>query len=41
VVSETIEAALDGGVELDQIRLVFYEVDDLRLFLQNQRFTSR
>jgi len=25
---------------VDQVRLVFYEAEDLRLFLENQRFTT-
>jgi len=41
VVSETIESFLDGGTQLDKVRLVFYETADVKLFLQNQRFTSR
>jgi len=41
VVSETIESVLNSGSQLQQVRLVFYETADVKLFLQNQRFTSR
>jgi O-acetyl-ADP-ribose deacetylase (regulator of RNase III) len=38
VVSEAIEAVLNDGTQMDEIRLVFYGADDLRVFLQNQTF---
>jgi O-acetyl-ADP-ribose deacetylase (regulator of RNase III) len=41
VVSETIESVLTAGTQMDEVRLVFYDSADLKLFLQNQRFTSR
>jgi O-acetyl-ADP-ribose deacetylase (regulator of RNase III) len=40
VVSETIESVLDSGTLVEQVRLVFYEAEDARLFLENQRFTT-
>jgi O-acetyl-ADP-ribose deacetylase (regulator of RNase III) len=40
VVSETIESVLDAGTLVEQVRLVFYEAKDARLFLENQRFTT-
>jgi O-acetyl-ADP-ribose deacetylase len=40
VVSETIESVLTGGSVVEQVRLVFYEADDARAFLENQRFTA-
>jgi O-acetyl-ADP-ribose deacetylase (regulator of RNase III) len=41
VVSETIESVLNAGTQMDEVRLVFYETADVKLFLQNQKFTSR
>ena len=41
VVSETIESVLHAGTQIDEVRLVFYETADVKLFLQNQKFTSR
>jgi len=41
VVSETIESVLNAGTQMDEVRLVFYGTTDAKLFLQNQRFTSR
>ena len=41
VVSETIESVLTAGTQMDEVRLVFYESADVKLFLQNQKFTSR
>jgi O-acetyl-ADP-ribose deacetylase (regulator of RNase III) len=40
VVSETIDYALTAGTLVEQVRLVFYEAEDARLFLKNQRFTT-
>ncbi|MCU1317852.1 MAG: Appr-p processing [Candidatus Acidoferrum typicum] len=40
VVSETIESVLIAGTLVEQARLVFYETEDARLFLENQRFTT-
>jgi O-acetyl-ADP-ribose deacetylase (regulator of RNase III) len=40
VVSETIESVLTAGTLVEQVRLVFYEAEDARLFLKNQRFTT-
>ena len=40
VVSETIESVLIAGTLVEQVRLVFYETEDARLFLENQRFTT-
>jgi O-acetyl-ADP-ribose deacetylase (regulator of RNase III) len=40
VVSETIESVLTAGTLVDQVRLVFYEAEDARLFLENQRFMT-
>lgn len=40
VVSETIEAVLTSGSPLEQVRLVFFEAEDARLFLKNHRFTT-
>ena len=39
VVSETIESFLAEGTDVEQVNLVFYEAEDARLFLRNQRFT--
>jgi O-acetyl-ADP-ribose deacetylase len=39
VVSETIESALAAGTVVKEVRLVFYQPDDARVFLENQRFT--
>jgi O-acetyl-ADP-ribose deacetylase (regulator of RNase III) len=39
VVSETIESVLTAGTVVEQVRLVFFEAEDARLFLKNQRFT--
>jgi len=39
VVSETIESVLAAGTVVEQVNLVFYEAEDARLFLRNQRFT--
>ena len=41
VVSETIETVLNAGTQVDEVRLVFYEAADVKLFLRHQRFTSR
>jgi O-acetyl-ADP-ribose deacetylase (regulator of RNase III) len=41
VVSETIESVLNAGTQMDEVRLVFYEAADVKLFLQNHKFTSR
>jgi O-acetyl-ADP-ribose deacetylase (regulator of RNase III) len=41
VVSETIESVLTRGTLLEQVRLVFYEVEDATLFLENQKFKTR
>jgi O-acetyl-ADP-ribose deacetylase (regulator of RNase III) len=38
VVSETIESVLTGGTVVEQVRLVFYDSDDARVFLENHRF---
>jgi hypothetical protein len=40
VVSETIESVLTAGTLVEQVLLVFYEAEDARLFLKNQRFTT-
>jgi O-acetyl-ADP-ribose deacetylase len=40
VVSETIESALTAGTLVERVHLVFYEAEDARLFLKNQRFTT-
>jgi O-acetyl-ADP-ribose deacetylase len=40
VVSETIETVLTSGSPLEQVRLVFYEAEDAKLFLKNHRFTT-
>jgi O-acetyl-ADP-ribose deacetylase (regulator of RNase III) len=39
VVSETVESVLAVGTAVQQVRLVFFEADDARVFLENQRFT--
>jgi O-acetyl-ADP-ribose deacetylase (regulator of RNase III) len=39
VVSETIESALTANPVIKEVRLVFYQPDDARVFLENQRFT--
>jgi O-acetyl-ADP-ribose deacetylase (regulator of RNase III) len=39
VVSETIESFLTQRTSLEQILLVFFEAGDVRLFLENQKFT--
>jgi O-acetyl-ADP-ribose deacetylase (regulator of RNase III) len=41
VVSETIESVLNAGTQMDEVRLVFYGTADAKLFIQNQRITSR
>jgi O-acetyl-ADP-ribose deacetylase (regulator of RNase III) len=41
VVSHTIEAALNGGVAIEQIRLVFYDAEDAAVFLRNHKFSTR
>jgi len=41
VVSETIESVLNAGTQMDEVCLVFYETADVKLFLQNQKFTNR
>lgn len=41
VVSETIESVLTCGTVVEQVRLVFYEANDARSFLENHRFTVR
>lgn len=41
VASETIESALSAGTTVEQVRLIFYEAEDARVFLKNQRFTTR
>ena len=41
VVSQTIESALAAETVVEQVRLVFYQVDDAQVFLKNQRFTLR
>jgi O-acetyl-ADP-ribose deacetylase (regulator of RNase III) len=40
VVSETIESALAIDTIVKEARLVFYQADDARVFLENQRFTT-
>jgi O-acetyl-ADP-ribose deacetylase len=40
VVSETIESALAVDTVVKEVRLVFYQSDDARVFLENQRFTA-
>ena len=40
VVSQTIESALASRSIIQQIRLVFYDLDDARVFLKNQKFRS-
>jgi O-acetyl-ADP-ribose deacetylase (regulator of RNase III) len=40
VVSETIEAVLTSGSPLEQVRLVFYEAEDMKLFLKHHKFTT-
>jgi len=40
VVSETIESVLAAGTVVGQVNLVFYAVEDARLFLGNQKFTT-
>jgi O-acetyl-ADP-ribose deacetylase (regulator of RNase III) len=40
VVSETIESALAVDTVVKEVRLVFYQPDDARVFLENQRFTT-
>lgn len=39
VVSETIESVLSAVTPVEQVRLVFYDAQDARIFLKNQRFT--
>jgi O-acetyl-ADP-ribose deacetylase (regulator of RNase III) len=39
VVSEAIESALAAGSLVKEVLLVFYQPDDARVFLENQRFT--
>jgi O-acetyl-ADP-ribose deacetylase (regulator of RNase III) len=41
VVSETIGSVLTAGTPVEQVRLVFYDAEDARVFLKNQRFTTR
>jgi O-acetyl-ADP-ribose deacetylase len=41
VVSETIESVLFNGSVVEQVRLVFFDAEDARLFLENHRFTTR
>jgi O-acetyl-ADP-ribose deacetylase (regulator of RNase III) len=41
VVSQEIETALAGGMQFEEIRLVFYDADDLKVFLRSHNFTSR
>jgi O-acetyl-ADP-ribose deacetylase (regulator of RNase III) len=40
VVSETIESVMTTGTVVERVLLVFYEAEDARLFLKNQRFTT-
>jgi O-acetyl-ADP-ribose deacetylase (regulator of RNase III) len=40
VVSETIQSVLTAGTLVEQVRLVFYELEHARLFLKHQRFTT-
>ena len=40
VVSETIESVLTAGTQVEQVRLVFFEAEDAKLFLKNQIFTT-
>jgi O-acetyl-ADP-ribose deacetylase (regulator of RNase III) len=40
VVSETIESALTAGTVVEQVRLVFYQPEDARVFLKNQQFSG-
>jgi O-acetyl-ADP-ribose deacetylase (regulator of RNase III) len=40
VVSETIESALAVDTVVKEVHLVFYQADDARVFLENQRFTA-
>jgi O-acetyl-ADP-ribose deacetylase (regulator of RNase III) len=40
VVSETIESVLTGGTPVEQVRLIFFEAEEARVFLRNQRFTT-
>ena len=40
VVSETVEAVLIGGSPLEQVRLIFYEAEDAKVFLNNHRFLT-
>ena len=39
VVSERIESVLTAVTPVEQVRLVFYEAQDARIFLKHQRFT--
>jgi O-acetyl-ADP-ribose deacetylase (regulator of RNase III) len=40
VVSETVESALALDMVVKEVRLVFYQPDDARVFLENQRFNG-
>jgi O-acetyl-ADP-ribose deacetylase (regulator of RNase III) len=40
VVSDTIESALAVDAVVKEVRLVFFQADDARVFLENQRFTG-